>query len=67
MLKSRISGNIQKLRKKKAWSQEVLARQAGISYNTLIKIESGKIKSPTIDTVLCIARAFSISLDKLVK
>ena len=67
MQSSRIAKNIKKFRKRKKWSQEKLSRQADISYNTLIKIESGKIKSPRVDTALSIARAFSISLDKLVR
>ncbi len=67
MLNSRINKNIKKYRQRRGWSQEELAKRAGISYNTLIKIESGRIKSPTVNTALKIARAFSISLDKLVK
>ncbi len=31
--------NLKKLRNKKGWSQERLAREAGIFYQTLIKIE----------------------------
>ena len=67
MLRTKIAKNIKKFRKKKKWSQEVLSRKSHISYNTIIKIESGKIKNPRLDTALSIARAFSVSLDKLVK
>jgi transcriptional regulator with XRE-family HTH domain len=35
--------NLVKLRKQKAWSQERLAVESGISYNTIIKIERGGI------------------------
>ena len=31
--------NLSKIRKEKGWSQEMLAQKAGISYNTLIKID----------------------------
>jgi len=40
--------NLKKLRQKKGWSQEKLAREAGISYNTLIKIERGGDKKSKI-------------------
>jgi len=58
--------NLKKLRNKKGWSQERLAREAGISYNTLIKIERGGIKNPKLETLIKLARALGVSLDKLV-
>ena len=58
--------NLQKLRNKKGWSQERLAREAGISYNTLIKIESGGIKNPRLETLIKLAKTLGVSLDKLV-
>jgi len=58
--------NLSKIRKQKGWSQEKLAQEAGISYNTLIKIERSGIKNPKIETVLKLARALGISIDKLV-
>ena len=57
--------NIKKLRKQHKLSQEELAKKAGITYSTLIKIESGVNKNPTLETMCKIADAFSISLDKL--
>jgi transcriptional regulator with XRE-family HTH domain len=59
--------NLAKLRKQKGWSQEKLAREANISYNTLIKIERGGIKNPRIETVIKLADALGVTLDKLVK
>ena len=38
-----------KIRKQKGWSQEKLAVESNISYNTIIKIERGGIKNPKID------------------
>lgn len=57
--------NLAKLRKQKGWSQEKLAREAGISYNTLIKIERKGIENPKIETVIKLAKALAISLDEL--
>lgn len=59
--------NIKKHRKLKGWSQESLSRHAKITYSTLIKIESGVNKNPTLDTVKKIAAALNISIDKLVE
>lgn len=58
--------NLKKYRAKKGWSQEKLAREAGISYNTLIKIERGGTKNPKIETIIKLAKALNISIDKLV-
>ena len=61
-----LAQNIRKLRLKKGLSQEKLARLADISNATLIKIESGTAKEPTITTVTKIADALEISIDELI-
>lgn len=58
--------NLKKLRNKKGWTQEKLAREAGISYITLVKIERGNIENPKLQTLVKLARALDVSLDKLV-
>ncbi|TAM42065.1 XRE family transcriptional regulator [bacterium] len=62
-----LAQTIKELRKKHKISQEELARQAGITYSTLIKIESGANDNPTIKTIKKIATALKISLDELVR
>ena len=62
-----LSENIKNLRKKHDLSQEQLAQKAGITYSTLIKIESGLNKNPTLETLTKIASAFNIKIDKLVE
>jgi transcriptional regulator with XRE-family HTH domain len=62
-----VAKNIKKLRKDKGLSQDKLSRLADVSHATIIKIESGGIKSPTIDTVQKIANALGVSLDTLMK
>lgn len=59
--------NLKKYRIEKGWSQEKLAREAGISYQTVIKIERGGIKNPKLETILKLSKALNISLDDLVK
>ena len=62
-----LAENIKRLRGKKQLSQEKLARLADISRATLVKIESGVAKEPTITTVSKIANALKISVDDLIK
>lgn len=62
-----IGNNLRKLRKKKRFSQEKLARLADISLNTLTKIESGFAKKPTIQTVVKLAKALEVNIEELVK
>ena len=62
-----LAENIRRLRKNKGLSQEKLARLADISNNTLIKIEQGIAKEPTITTVSKLASALGVSIDELVK
>jgi len=40
---------------------------ADISYNTVIKLESGGIINPSIDTVQKLAKALDVSVDALLK
>jgi transcriptional regulator with XRE-family HTH domain len=58
--------NLKILRKRKGWTQEKLAQQAGISFHTLIKVERGYIKNPKLETLIKLAKALGVSLDKLV-
>ena len=65
--KSIIGKNIKKLRKQRDLSQDRLSKLADISHNTIIKIESGAIQSPTMDTAQKISKALGVSLDDLMK
>ena len=61
-----LAQNIKQLRKKRKLSQEDLAKKAGITYSTLIKIESGANKNPTLDTLKKISLAFNKTIDELI-
>ncbi len=58
--------NLKKLRQQKKLSQEKLARLTDISYNTISKIEVGKAKNPTFETLSRLADVFGVSIDELV-
>lgn len=61
-----LAQNIKQLRKKRKLSQEDLAKKAGITYSTLIKIESGANKNPTLETLKKISLAFNKTIDELI-
>lgn len=57
---------IQRLRKEKGMSQEVLSGLAGLDRTHYSKIERG-LRSPTIDTLFKIAQALDIAPHELVR
>ncbi len=61
-----LADNIKRIRKKSGFTLEKLARLANISNNTLVKIEMGMAKEPTITTIQKLADALDISIDELV-
>ena len=62
-----LSNNIKRLREAKGLSQEKLARLADVANNTLIKMESGENKNPTLETLKKVAKALDVSADDLIK
>lgn len=54
---------IQTLRKQRKITQESLARLANVSYVSLVKIEQGKTKQPSFQTIYKIARALGMDLN----
>ena len=64
---SRIADNIKKYRNKLGVSQDKLSKLADVTYNTIIKIESGVNTNPTIETLSKIAKALGVSVDELIK
>jgi transcriptional regulator with XRE-family HTH domain len=65
--KSIIAENIKKYRKKKGITQDKLSKMADITYNTIIKIESGATYNPRVETLKKIADALSVGIDDLMK
>jgi len=64
---NKISKNIKKLRRAKDLSQDRLSKLADVSYNSIIKLETGGITNPTIETLQKIAKALGVSVDDLIK
>ena len=65
--KSVIAENIKKYRKKRGITQDKLSKLADITYNTIIKIESGATYNPRVETLKQIANALGVSIDDLMK
>jgi transcriptional regulator with XRE-family HTH domain len=62
-----ISGNIKKLRSKLGLTQDDLAKRADIKYTTLMKVESGTVNNPSVQTMAKIAKALGVSIEDLIK
>jgi transcriptional regulator with XRE-family HTH domain len=60
-----ISENVRRIRKNKDLSQDKLAKIAGITLTTLVKIESGTNDNPTIKTLKKIAAALEVTVNDL--
>ena len=67
MSNSKIGSNFKKLRAQKGYSLEKVARLADLSLNTVVRLESGTNKNPTIETLTKIAQALDVSVDDLIK
>jgi transcriptional regulator with XRE-family HTH domain len=66
MSRSKIAEKLKRARKKAGLSQDRLARKADVAYNTVVKIESGENKNPTIETLRKLAKALNMPIDKLI-
>lgn len=66
MSNNKIAENLKKLRDKKGYSLEKVARLADLSLNTIVKIENGVNQNPTIETLTKIAKALEVGVDDLI-
>jgi transcriptional regulator with XRE-family HTH domain len=66
-MSNKISDNLKKLRAQKGYSLEKVARLADLSLNTVVKIENGINKNPTIETITKLAKALDVEIDDLIK
>jgi DNA-binding XRE family transcriptional regulator len=62
-----ISKNIKKLRAKFGLTQDDLSKKADIKYTTLMKVESGTVNKPSVQTMAKIAKALDVSIEDLIK
>ena len=62
-----ISKNIKKVRAKLGLTQDDLAKKADIKYTTLMKVESGTVNKPSVQTMAKIAKVLGVSIEDLLK
>jgi len=67
VMNNTISEKIKELRIRKGISQDRLSKLTDLSLNTIVKIEAGKNKNPTIITLSKIASLFNVRVDDLIK
>jgi len=58
--------HLKDLRKKKKMTQEELSTLADLEYKYIQRLESKKPSSPTLNTLEKLAKAFNVSISKLV-
>ena len=66
-MSNNISDNLRKLRSKKGYSLEKIARLADLSLNTIVKVENGVNQNPTIETLTKIAKALDVGVDDIIR
>jgi transcriptional regulator with XRE-family HTH domain len=63
---AKLASTIKKLRTAKDLSRDELAREAKVNYNTVIKLESGANKNPTVKTLIGLSQVFNITVEELI-
>ena len=56
---------IKEKRKKKGWTQLILAKQSGVPQPTISQIERGERISPSYQSIIKIAKALEITIEEL--
>ena len=62
-----IGENVKKHRTKQGLSQEDFAKESGVKYTTLTKIESNVIKKPSVLIMAKLAKALGVNIEDLLK
>ena len=57
-----MENRLQELRWKKGWSQQQLAQKYKVARSTIVWIENGKIKNPTLETVYRLSMALNADI-----
>jgi len=63
----RLGKALQDARKKAGLSQQDLSKRSGVNYSTLVKVERGAIKAPSVFTVQTIARTLGVGMDDIMQ
>lgn len=59
--------NLKKVRLEKKYSQEKLSELSGVGRVTISRLETGELKETTAGTLLKLAKALNVKIDKLIE
>jgi transcriptional regulator with XRE-family HTH domain len=62
--RERLGSNLRRLRDERGWSQETLARFAGLHATEVSRLERGT-REPRLSTLVAVAAAFRVTIDEL--
>lgn len=57
-----MKNRLREVRKKQRYSQQLLAKESGVSRATIIGIETGRIQNTTSDTLMKLANALGVTV-----
>ncbi len=63
---NKIAGNIKKSRTEMSLTRDELSKKAKVNYNTIIKLESGANKNPTVKTLIGISSVFGCTVEDMI-
>lgn len=62
-----VAVTVRTLRNERGWSQDALARRAEKPRQTIQNLESGRTKSPDLETLRAIARGLEMEVSELIR
>ncbi|MCK5084254.1 MAG: helix-turn-helix transcriptional regulator [Candidatus Pacebacteria bacterium] len=65
-LNLKIAQNVRKYRNLKGISHEELEELTGLNYETIVQIETGKLKEVSIQDIETIAETLDVSIDEII-
>lgn len=63
---NKLAASVKRLRAAADLTRQELSEKADVNYNTIIKIESGANKNPTIKTLIGLANVFKKSVEDII-
>jgi DNA-binding XRE family transcriptional regulator len=63
---NKIASKVKTMRTEHELTRDGLSKKAKVNYNTIIKLESGANKNPTIKTLIGIASVFKCTVEDLI-
>jgi transcriptional regulator with XRE-family HTH domain len=62
-----VGANVRRLRRARGWSQETLARNAGVTLNSVSRLENGTHSAPSLQSLYAYAQALDVPVSRLLE